>query len=119
MTTATLSKQAKVVFPVDVRCTQATLEAFGIFGKCPLSGIGVIDALREVYKLKILEDIGKTMGANITVKKFVETHMTGRYYITTDGHAMALIDGVLTDTAGRGLDRRHVYIVVKVTEQTN
>lgn len=119
MTTATLSKQAKVVSPVNVRCTQATLEAFGIFGKCPIYGTGVLQALQEVYKIKLWEDLGKTVGKNITVKKFVETHPTGRYYLSTDRHAMALIDGVLTDTAGRGLDRRHVYLIFEVTEQTN
>lgn len=34
-----------------------------------------------------------------TLKKFMEDHPKGVYYLSSRGHAMALIDGKLTDTA--------------------
>ena len=34
-----------------------------------------------------------------TLKKFIEDHPKGVYYLSSRGHAMALIDGQLVDTA--------------------
>ena len=38
-------------------------------------------------------------GYKTTLKKFIEDHPTGVYYISSNRHAMALIDGELVDTA--------------------
>lgn len=43
-----------------------------------------------------------------TLKEFVQCHPEGKYYISTSGHAMALVDGVLTDTENKGPDGRKV-----------
>lgn len=49
-----------------------------------------------------------------TVKRFVETHPKGSYFITTRNHAMALIDGVLTDTENRGPDGRIILSATQI-----
>lgn len=94
----------------DLRCTEATLRAFGVDGVCPVHGTGVLQALREAgYKWDPLpseewvteggwgrDDGGRPLG--VTLGEFVRSHPHGAYYLMTLGHAMALIDGNLTDT---------------------
>jgi hypothetical protein len=84
-----------------MRCTQATLEALGVYGKCPQFGTGVVEALKGAgYKLRMLE-IERT-----GLRAFIEAHRTGRYYLASEGHAMALVDGTLTDTSERAISNR-------------
>lgn len=91
-----------------MRCTQATLEALGIYGKCPKDGCGVVQSIQEAgFKWTLLQ--GKW-----TVKKFVEAHPKGKFYLSTTGHAMALVNGILTDTSERGKDRRRIFAVVEI-----
>ena len=107
----------KVLSPTNVRCTQATLEAFGIFGICPTHGAGVYQSLQRAKRAgRILSgaDLRAKGRKTITVAEFVKAHPTGSYYISTTGHAMALVEGVLTDTSGRGPDRRHIQVVIEV-----
>ncbi len=92
-----------------MRCTQATLEALGIKGKSPKSGMGVVEAIQKSGCQYRLYD-----GQERTVKQFIKTHSTGKYYLSTNGHAMALVDGKLTDTTGRGADGRHLVAVIEV-----
>jgi 8-oxo-dGTP pyrophosphatase MutT (NUDIX family) len=92
------------VWPQAKRCTQATLEALGVRGKVPTNDIGVEQALMKAGKtIELIDD-----AANQTVKVFVTAHPTGSYYIVTLYHAMALVNGVLTDTEGRGIDERKI-----------
>ena len=84
-----------------VRCTEATLRAFGIEGICPIHGTGVLSALREAgYRCVFDLDAGGTK-----LRDYVRDHPTGAHVVSTPGHSMALIDGRLVDTAnltGRG-----------------
>ena len=45
-----------------------------------------------------------------TVKQFVKEHPTGSHYISTRGHAMALINGKLHDSSNRGADGRKIQL---------
>lgn len=83
-----------------MRCTQATLEALGIYGKCPLTGLGVIEAIQDSgkkYSLRLQQ---------VTVGYALKHLDKGSYYLSGCGHAMALVNGVLTDTAEGGVKRK-------------
>ena len=83
-----------------MRCTQATLEALGIYGICPTTGLGVIEAIKgsgKKYSLKVQQ---------VTVGYALKNFMKGHYYLSGCGHAMALVDGILTDTADGGIKRK-------------
>src|SRR5579872_4129670 len=74
-----------------LRCTQATLEALGIHGKCPKNGLDLVSIIMEAgYKLSVPSGVRP-----IGLKDFIETHPVGRFYLVSDEHAMALVDGVL------------------------
>ena len=107
-----------------VRCTEATLRALGVEGKCPKHGTGVLEALTDAgYKWRPFGMTGvfgdqarEEMTWNgRTLRAFVKVHPVGRYYLSTAGHAMALIDGVLTDTTERGIDGRRLTGIIEVT----
>lgn len=97
-----------------MRCTQATLTALGIPNICPKDGCGVVQAIQQAgLKWQLCYDKFGQRKA-MTVRQFVASHPKGRYYFSTVGHAMALVDGVLTDTTGRGADGRHVEVAIEV-----
>jgi hypothetical protein len=93
-----------------MRCTEATLRALGVIGKSPQYGAGVLQALSEHgYRLQHLTT--DTVG----LRTFMAGHPTGRYYLASAGHAMALVDGVLTDTSERAIsDRIKVWAAVQI-----
>ena len=99
----------------STRCTQTVLMQFGIFDRVPENGWGVLQALLDNgwtydvhYPLGIYTD---NLG---TVSRFVREHPTGRWYIVTKGHAMAVIDGVLVDSAAEGPNRRRLLAAYEV-----
>jgi hypothetical protein len=104
---------ANSIVSSSVRCTQATLRAFGIEG-IPKLGSGCLEYLtRAGFKLQRisysgmkLRDISKCCG--------ISTHKN--YLINTKGHAMALINGILIDTEGKGFDRRIIEFIWEVTK---
>ncbi len=51
-----------------------------------------------------------------TVKQFVSDHPTGAHYISTRGHAMAVINGKLHDSSGKGADGRKIQLSFEVTK---
>lgn len=77
------------------------------------SGAGVYQHLQKHFNVKGsgLEHDGKT------VKKFVGEHPKGTHYIATRGHAMAVVDGKLHDSSGRGLDNRKIQLSFEVTKK--
>lgn len=98
---------------MNVRCTQATLSALGVHGKAPRTGAGVITALIDAgMKCCPVEHEGQ-----IRLRAFVRAHSRGRYYVFTRNHAMALVDGQLTDTEGRGPDGRIVLGAVEIQKK--
>lgn len=52
-----------------------------------------------------------------SVKNFVSEHPTGAHYIATKGHAMAVINGKLHDSSGRGADGRKIQLSFEVTKK--
>jgi hypothetical protein len=49
-----------------------------------------------------------------TLRSFVAAHPRGKFFLTTRGHALALIDGDLIDTTERGADERKVLTVLRI-----
>ena len=52
-----------------------------------------------------------------TVKQFISEHPTGSHYIATKGHAMAVINGKLHDSSGKGADGRKIQLSFEVTKK--
>jgi hypothetical protein len=99
-------------------CTNATVRAiathFGDEDKLPhpddevcnkpTSGIDVTTTLTQELGYKRINitrwwQRSAMEGWRPTLKRFIADHPEGVYYLTSRDHAMALIDGVLTDTA--------------------
>lgn len=102
------------------RCTMVTLNALcDHFEKprpdqtrAPMHGVGVLEGIRAAGLKFGPLDIDEPKRQS--VKKWVAAHPTGAFYISTVGHAMAVIDGKLYDGAGRGLDGRIVQTALEV-----
>lgn len=87
------------------RCTEAALAALGVSGWSPKYGTGVMLVLEDEGGYRVSDTIEGTLGE----ARQLCAH--GIWYLFTvhgAGHAMALVDGVLTDTAGIS-DRRRVF----------
>ena len=98
--------------PHAPRCTNATVEA--LTGQMPdrllLYGTSVLEELqRQGYEIELAWGLGYK-----TLRGMIRNMPKGSYYIATSGHAMALVDGVLTDTEGRGFDKRRIQAIFKV-----
>jgi hypothetical protein len=94
----------------SMRCTQATLEALGVKGVCPRTGTGVIGALTDAgikWKPIVLDRYP-------TVQKFVKDNPKGSFYLSTRGHAMALVDGELIDTELKGPNKRKLQAIIEI-----
>lgn len=108
-------------FTDERRCTGSTINAIaghhGVPGiekgsDAPRSGAGVDQHLSKHLKTKHnYGAIGKT------VQNFVSNNPTGTHYISTNGHAMAVVDGKLHDTSGRGPDKRKVQFAAEYTKR--
>lgn len=107
----------------EKRCTAVTCNAISKHHGIESAMVGPDHRLRsgaDLYqhltshglKLKGLgsDHVGKT------VKKFVNEHPTGAHYIATRGHAMAVIDGKLHDSSGKGADGRKIWASFEVTK---
>jgi hypothetical protein len=57
------------------------------------------------------------VGGKCSVKEFIQTHPEGRFMISTRGHAMAIVDGKLTDTTNKGPDGRKVIAAFEVRDR--
>jgi hypothetical protein len=99
-----------------MRCTTAALKALGINeghanGKYARTGADVLERIiRSGYTPRpvVSSVVTRFERKIIRLSDFVEQHPKGSYYISTHGHAMALIDGRLIDTTERGADGRWV-----------
>ena len=97
----------------DVRCTEAVLNAFGIYGIAPRDGGGVLEALvAHGYGYAQVDfEFGQTL------QSFVAQYPQGDYYMFSSGHAMALRDGVLTDTEDKGPNRRRLQGAYRIRKR--
>lgn len=108
--TASISKDA-------VRCTNAAFEA--ITGQCPnveiIDGGHFLSLVREAgLGYEVLGRVAPTVRALMAMPEY----QTGSYYLFTSGHAMALVDGVLTDTEERGPDGRRILGVYRIIRRS-
>lgn len=99
------------------RCTEAALRAFGI-DAIPKTGSGVLEQLRE-NGFKVWPQsqcLNETMKQ---LKAYIDLVDCGRiakssWLIYTKGHAMAVIEGHLIDTAGGRWNNRKIEFLWKV-----
>jgi GNAT superfamily N-acetyltransferase len=105
------------------RCTMVTVNALcDHFGKerpdqtrAPMHGVGVLELIRAAgLKFGMVGTIYDPQRE--TVRAWIARHPRGAFYISTAGHAMAVIDGKLFDATGRGADRRIVQTALEVYE---
>ena len=99
----------------EQRCTNATVLAIAEhFGDevdpnvCQARGTSLNEvhgALKDMgYKVTVMTQYimkhpkGR-LGQPVPLQDFIDEHPTGVYVVSTRAHAMALVDGVLTDTA--------------------
>lgn len=111
-----------VAYKDDRRCTAHTINAvcshYGVKGierggKAPIHGMGVLDH----FKKNGLKWTPKYTHLGKSVNRFIEDHPTGVHYISTAGHAMALIHGKLHDTApNRSNARRKIVAHFEITK---
>lgn len=84
-----------VIVSESERCTEATLKAFGIEGIVPKTNSGVLRVLIENgFSVEQLQ-----YSPPPRLRWVLEQLKSGNYYIQSPGHAMALINGKLVDTA--------------------
>lgn len=100
------------------RCTVQTVNAFAEFYRfppisreyeIPIYNVDVVNYLTK-QRLK-MEPVVNAQG--MTVQQFVNSHRRGTYYISTDGHAMALINGNLVDAEQKGADSRRIVSAIE------
>src|SRR6478735_5265048 len=99
------------------RCTAVTINAIakhhGVPGigdgdKAPIHGTGVLNHFtKHGLKYKV-HDINSDEVVGKSIKNFVDKYPTGAHYISTAGHAMAVVDGKLHDSAGKHLTKSKV-----------
>lgn len=99
------------------RCTNATVEALtGVMPKRLLIwGTSVMEELRELgYRVEINPHNNRPFK---TLRAMSKDLPEGSWYISTAGHALALVDGVLTDTEDKGFDLRRIQCMFRVTKR--
>lgn len=94
-----------------MRCTNYMLSQFNVNVSYPVRyGLACIEHLDNAgCKLEIMENYPKT------IRTFVRAYPQGKYYLSTAGHALALIDGQLFDYSERGIDLRRILVAVKIS----
>ncbi len=101
------------------RCTAVTINSIARFfhiqeirnaGIVPVYNTQVIEYLQK----RGLQLIPVKIPQNINVMNFINTHRRGVYYISTDGHAMSLINGELFDAENKGGDNRKVLSAFQI-----
>ena len=101
------------------RCTAVTANALLkhfhkkpiLLGDVPETDVGVLEILtkeRLAYK-PIPIVVGKT------VQQFVNTYSRGAWYIVTQGHAIAIVNGEIFDSEIRGADGRKILQAYEIT----
>lgn len=80
--------------------------------RAPMRGIGVLEVVHQLGLNYGTLDIYEP--TRQTVRRWVAAHPKGAFYISTVGHAMAVIDGKLFDATGRGLDGRIVQTALEI-----
>lgn len=100
------------------RCTNVAFEA--LTGLCPteeiVDGGQFLEMITKAgYGYAAMYDLN-----GLTLRQLVERPevQQGSFYLFTSGHALALVDGVLTDAEGRGPDGRRVKQIYRITKRS-
>lgn len=100
------------------RCTNLAFEA--LTGLCPtaeiVDGGQFLEMITEAgYGYAAMYDLN-----GLTLRQLVERPevQQGSFYLFTSGHALALVDGVLTDAEERGPDGRRVKQIYRITKRS-
>lgn len=100
------------------RCTNVAFEA--LTGLCPteeiVDGGQFLEMITKAgYGYAAMYDLN-----GLTLRQLVERPevQQGSFYLFTSGHALALVDGVLTDAEERGPDGRRVKQIYRITKRS-
>ena len=85
-------EKAKRITQTSTRCTQAVLRAFDIEGY-PYYGTGVLEYLKAGGL-----DV-RCIDSDVPFVKWMKEKHEGSYVLFTKGHALAVVNGVVIDTA--------------------
>lgn len=121
------AEQARTLSESDLRCTHAALTALGFdpgdrVVTCAGAALERIVDQGGSYAHEPFnsEDGGRTLvawyGKPVTLGQFMKANPTGSFYLGTADHALALVDGVLVDTA-HGTGRRRLNMAYRITRQ--
>jgi hypothetical protein len=107
----------------EKRCTAVTCNAIATYYNVDSAklnkdhnvstGAGLYLHLKKHFDVKGFgyEQEGKS------VKQFIKDNPIGAYYISTRGHAMAVIDGKLYDSSNKGPDGRKIQSSFEITKK--
>ena len=115
-TTKTFNTKTEAIAASNTRCTHAAYEAITgetWTGHTLMTGQDLMDALRDAgytYRTHCPADRAKTL------RSLAKNAPTGVWYISTRNHAMAMVDGTLTDTMDRGFDGRHIKGMAQIVK---
>lgn len=95
------------------RCSNHTALSFGICHNEPLMRWGeIVTLFREIFgnnnieERVPIEDLSKFLDGGYTIRQFIDEVPKGHFIIYTRGHAMAVHNGHLVDTARKGISRQ-------------
>lgn len=110
------------IISADVRCSNHVLLSFGVCVNEPLMRRD--DTIQELTNTFGRDNVRAwfTLNTEIvdspenrqTVKEFRRANMEGHFALFIQGHALALHNGVLVDTAGKGISRQRVDEAYKI-----
>lgn len=97
----------------DKRCSNHTLASFGVCVNQPVMVLGSLVAeLGKAFGKRGIEEVRNVQG--MMIKNWVPQHNDGHYIIYSRGHAMAVHNGALVDTARRGIGQTKVIRAWKI-----
>ena len=91
---------------------EAVLEALGV--RWPPHGLG----MKEILNLRGFTVTELDLGPEtMTLRRFAKENPKGKFYFTVKGaFVVALVDGRLTDTTGKGIDKRFLRTAHRVED---
>jgi uncharacterized protein YsxB (DUF464 family) len=101
------------------RCTVQTVNAFADFyhfqpitheTQIPITGADVVHYL-EGHGLK--QALRDASAPGKSLAQWLPAHRSGTWYVSTDGHAMAMINGQLVDAEQKGADGRRIICAIQ------
>ena len=106
---------------IDMACIATTINAIashhgitGVKGKGPKNGMGILSHLKTQG---LVQHPVNADGVGMTVKQFVDAHKSGTHYISTPGHAMAVVNGKLHDSSKKGANGRKIVCAIQFSKK--